>query len=483
MLPRVERAKSWETVRKTSGSGKRTATEKGADQVVNRVRYGSATPSAESSKAPRYEETTTAEKKEKMQELFAQLNKEGGSWHKTVFIKARSLYHKQQAGRELSPVEADFFRLWATLERKGKPSADGELPGKLSAGEASALVPGHRLGMMLAGAMFRTPVIGALRLLGTKMAAGSGALKALGSLVVFICALAEFDVDLRPNDDVDDSRPHVPLEPSPLPKVLGVVHEKQIPVPGRWKASIASGDVSCHRHDAGERVRQAVENGLHATAHAACVGRDGTGRTRQAKVVSVERVENLALWKQYWHRKYEMLDEHRAHSIRVHPLSPPARTLDRRPNGGDAHVLDEDRMLDQGLNECFLYHGTSPEIADVIVEHGFDERVAALSGLYGAGVYFANQSCKSAQYAQADHKGEKTLIVARVVLGDPYYAIGQMSQQRRPPMRNETFRYWQVGTLFDSVVANVSTSQAHRELIVYDHRQAYPEYVVRYREG
>ena len=111
MPPRVERAKSWETVRKTSGSGKRTATEKGADQVVNRVRYGSATPSAESSKAPRYEETTTAEKKKKMQELFAQLNKEGGSWHKTVFIKARSLYHKQQAGRELSPVEADFFRL------------------------------------------------------------------------------------------------------------------------------------------------------------------------------------------------------------------------------------------------------------------------------------------------------------------------------------------------------------------------------------
>ena len=30
------------------------------------------------------------------------------------------------------------------------------------------------------------------------------------------------------------------------------------------------------------------------------------------------------------------------------------------------------------------------------------------------------------------------------------------------------------GVLFDSIVAN----KDHRELIVYDHRQAYPEYIV-----
>ena len=33
------------------------------------------------------------------------------------------------------------------------------------------------------------------------------------------------------------------------------------------------------------------------------------------------------------------------------------------------------------------------------------------------------------------------------------------------------------------LVAPPRTSQAHRELIVYDHRQCYPEYIVRYKEG
>ena len=40
----------------------------------------------------------------------------------------------------------------------------------------------------------------------------------------------------------------------------------------------------------------------------------------------------------------------------------------------------------------------------------------------GAGTYFANQSCKAAQYAK-DKGGVKTLIVARVTLGDPYCAL------------------------------------------------------------
>ena len=33
-------------------------------------------------------------------------------------------------------------------------------------------------------------------------------------------------------------------------------------------------------------------------------------------------------------------------------------------------------------------------------KHGFDERVARLEGLYGAGSYFADALCKSHQYAQ-----------------------------------------------------------------------------------
>ena len=38
------------------------------------------------------------------------------------------------------------------------------------------------------------------------------------------------------------------------------------------------------------------------------------------------------------------------------------------------------------------------------------------------------------------------------------------------------------GLTFDAVVANSGGTQAHRELIVYDHRQVYPEYVVHFQE-
>ena len=86
----------------------------------------------------------------------------------------------------------------------------------------------------------------------------------------------------------------------------------------------------------------------------------------------------------------------------------------------------------------------------------------------------------------AGRGGEKYLLVARVALGDPYYASGPMTQARRPPERpaaslSQVGR--KQGLTYDSTVANSTAQQAHRELIVYDRRRAYPEYVVRYQEG
>ena len=65
-------------------------------------------------------------------------------------------------------------------------------------------------------------------------------------------------------------------------------------------------------------------------------------------------------------------------------------------------------------------HGTSEwVIRDIIARTGFDERVANLRGLYGGGVYFACESCKSAQYAPVDSTtGCKMLVISRVVLGN-----------------------------------------------------------------
>ena len=141
-------------------------------------------------------------------------------------------------------------------------------------------------------------------------------------------------------------------------------------------------------------------------------------------------------------------------------------------------ALDPDGLLEPKLNECFLYHGTKSEVAELVATHGFDERVGSLDGLIGSGVYFANQSCKSAQYT-TDENGLRTILICRVALGDPHYAQGALQQARRPPER--TTAPVSKGLTFDSVVANTGGRQVHREFIVYDHRQAYPEYIVKFK--
>merc|ERR1712014_317330 len=54
-------------------------------------------------------------------------------------------------------------------------------------------------------------------------------------------------------------------------------------------------------------------------------------------------------------------------------------------------------QLDCSINECLLFHGTSKSNLDLILQNGFNERFGE-RGLYGDGVYFAEQSCKAAQY-------------------------------------------------------------------------------------
>ena len=402
-----------------------------------------------------------------------------------------------RAAAAASTAKAAIDPTKATMKTVGSAAAAAAASGSGKAAAAAAAAnaaakgaPTHspfasRVGWLLVGSIFRAPVVGFARAAGTKMAASSAFGKVIGGLIVAICAFAELDSEYFNPADPNAPRPDVPLEPTPLPRVQ-LLRERYVPIPSSWRAAsladkLSAGphaDTSCRRVAVDEPVRLAIERAMHGTAHTTCLGIDGTGNTRRAKVLSVERVENLPLWKQYWHKKHELVDTHHANNVHVKPLNPPV--VHSGKGKGGAGLLDADGLLEPGLNEVYLFHGTTSEVADIITCHGFDERVANVSGLYGAGVYFANQSCKAAQYAQ--DSGVKTLIVARVTLGDAYYATSNLSQHRRPPER-DTRIGWKPGLTYDCVVANTGGSQAHRELIVYDHRQAYPEYVVRFRPG
>ena len=119
-------------------------------------------------------------------------------------------------------------------------------------------------------------------------------------------------------------------------------------------------------------------------------------------------------------------------------------------------------------NECYLWHGTKPDVAPLIVHGGFDERVCALQGLFGAGVYFAMNSSKSDQYCTPDPSGTYTIFLSRVVLGKAHRtATGRAWERRAPPG-------------FDSVIGQTGPVK-YRELIVYDRNQTYPEYRLSYK--
>ena len=156
--------------------------------------------------------------------------------------------------------------------------------------------------------------------------------------------------------DAPDPRqvPHKPRRLDPSAATDGsLVTESTIPVPSSWDHNDPA-DVSCHIVDVTDTwIRDEIEAGIRATAHTNCIG-------RYAHVVKVERIENMALWKQYWHRKREMLDVHSAHSIRAKRLQPVP------PRLGSARCLDPDQLVAMSLNEVFLDHGTSHEVAQIV---------------------------------------------------------------------------------------------------------------------
>lgn len=233
--------------------------------------------------------------------------------------------------------------------------------------------------------------------------------------------------------------------------------QTDFPAPDYWKhrdlRKVHCGlKVSKHVKDKMQRLLRG--NNLHSSACG-----HSTHSMAHATVTKVERIENTVLWKNYHHKKSTMAE-----------LARGSRDPDEvKPSG-----LLASEVIHRPLNEVRLFHGTAQATAQLIAKHGFDERLASMGGLYGAGCYFAENACKSSQYAPGTH-GEHTILLCRVLLGDSYRTSTRMGQARRPPNKGG-----HSGKTFDSVLASGGT-QVHREFMVYDKTQVYPEYIIYYR--
>ena len=147
------------------------------------------------------------------------------------------------------------------------------------------------------------------------------------------------------------------------------------------------------------------------------------------RLLEAYQVRNPYLWRRFQRFCRTIRDKQLQFGITPEGIQPPV---------GDALTNLAKRLeVDVDRNERLLFHGTRQfGYAKAIATEGFDNRVAQ-QGLYGNGTYFAAQTCKSAQYAAKKAMSEKassqrpgTIIVARVALGDPFYAAGAFRGSR-----------------------------------------------------
>ena len=141
------------------------------------------------------------------------------------------------------------------------------------------------------------------------------------------------------------------------------------------------------------------------------------------RLLEAYQVRNPYLWRRF--QRFGKTIQDKQKQFRIVPEG-------IQPSVGDA-LTSLARLLEVDLdrNERLLFHGTRHfGYAKAIATEGFDNRVAQ-RGLYGNGTYFAAQTCKSAQYAAKGAMSEKippgragTILVARVAVGDPFYATG-----------------------------------------------------------
>eukprot|EP00756_Hemistasia_phaeocysticola_P024686 Hpha_TRINITY_DN15961_c0_g5::TRINITY_DN15961_c0_g5_i1::g.71052::m.71052 len=159
--------------------------------------------------------------------------------------------------------------------------------------------------------------------------------------------------------------------------------------------------------------------------------------------------------------------------------------------------------LVEGVNERWLLHGTTLDAVPHILREGFNERFSR-DGLYGRGNYFAEDMEKCLNYAPFEAYSSLTqtltdltrdfvlgdstsdsvrcVFLSRVTLGwfARPQAAGAMQRDDGGPLfaeqgKRELSTNTVTGHRFNSVLAS-SGATMHREVIIYNGCQAYPEY-------
>ena len=123
------------------------------------------------------------------------------------------------------------------------------------------------------------------------------------------------------------------------------------------------------------------------------------------KILKINRFENTTIFERYRLYRKQMLEKMVGQGQRCSDIANLKSTVEAvQSSGGIETTLQlesfmKTELLSQEINEHYLFHGCGAEAAKDIVEHGFDPRLANEGGMFGKGVYFAENPTKSDQYS------------------------------------------------------------------------------------
>eukprot|EP00163_Fabomonas_tropica_P033344 TRINITY_DN8701_c2_g1_i1.p1 TRINITY_DN8701_c2_g1~~TRINITY_DN8701_c2_g1_i1.p1 ORF type:complete len:1317 (-),score=227.57 TRINITY_DN8701_c2_g1_i1:80-3820(-) len=211
------------------------------------------------------------------------------------------------------------------------------------------------------------------------------------------------------------------------------------------------------------------------------------------EVTEILRIDNQRLTRRFMETRQDILTGIKASGTDVGQLS-----------------VNDSLMLAPSVNEYYLWHGANATTLESVVQDGFQPGLSNLSGMFGAGTYFAEHFSKSHQYvhtAQCDISGaiyghknanrvtctcrndedigvtEYEILLCRVVLGDAYHATDLMKRTRVPPLKpgSKSARYDSIFAASSASNPDIKYKLAYNEFIVFDKAQALPAFIVKYR--
>ncbi|KAK7097642.1 uncharacterized protein [Littorina saxatilis] len=218
-------------------------------------------------------------------------------------------------------------------------------------------------------------------------------------------------------------------------------------------------------------------------------GKDASNlKHKDIQVVKVERLENPELWETYRTHRQHLLVRSKQ-DTKGHGFNPVEKAKGSTGPVKTTSLLSGrrglSRCVESKVNEHYLFHGTKKEFIEKIIHGGLDSRLADHNAMLGQGIYTTESSTKADQYTDSKKQrtsGKKTMILMRVLLGDPYISKAfNPTKFRRPPCKRcyKDVCTCKNGTNFDSAIDDAGRN--FREFVIYDRCSCYPEYFITYK--